>query len=854
MITLFVASPLPYLFVQVLARLGYFPVTILGFDTTTVLDCIVLLITASVWLVHVIRLRLTFFIYLGNYWMTVFASVSSIMLMACLLGLTCGWDVLRSVLICVQCGQFCVPPFSRSNPAYSKAEREKIMKCPEVSLFELLQQGYFLCKLVPIGEDPHFTIGYSNKKGKEMLSTLGLTFTEFCTKLTEIEPPHRTLRDIIEKVLTDENVLSGACTKTWLRPTSKNNTQAGSVSESPFSNFRGRIVKLNKHNVMVVISEQNVASSLFLTEKLVSTVLCTLSHELRTLLNGIVGNLELLSGGVSKKGQYRVCYQIATGSSHSLANKLNDLFDYLQLQNKEFKLHYGEVILDEALQEIDYCCKWLAKQRQISLSIRKVRPLPRTIIGDKARIVQIILNMLIKAIEYTDYAGRVELLVKRANRWKIKFKVRSYGQGMYHKLRQHIKAMEQRQKESKKVKKGVTENLEVLNLQICQLICKEMGTNLVVKTVADKYVQLGFEVRDGFPSTKENSPEKDRRYSHALDKTPKGEMNEGGLSARGEISKALFSKTLYNVPSLSTAGGSNDIIPPQSKPSVLRVSADDMSSPEREIPSELPYMKRVSLPTSPSKHHLPLGEWSKLSKTSSSGSFLLRRVPPAHPETVPKKSPPLAHASNSSPRKKQRRTTMATPCTAYAVRPNGCVDDVDMCRAIIADDNTLNRYVLKSLLKRHKLNSIEAGDGKEAVQLIQRYIKTNTLYELTLIFMDLQMPVMNGIEAVVTIRKMCEEARLSVPTIIGVSSDPLEEDRKRFIQAGLTEFISKPITEQKIGGVLAKYWKKYKVKQRKQVYILSIDIQVKVQQHSPCTQHMHYRNNKLGLNAKFLWS
>ena len=132
-------------------------------------------------------------------------------------------------------------------------------------------------------------------------------------------------------------------------------------------------------------------------------------------------------------------------------------------------------------------------------------------------------------------------------------------------------------------------------------------------------------------------------------------------------------------------------------------------------------------------------------------------------------------------------------------------DDVERCHILIVDDNTTNRFVLKALLKKHSYNSIEAKDGKDAVTIIEKYVKAKSVDELMLIFMDLQMPNMNGIQATKEIINLCTADGITPPPIIGVSSDPSEEDRAKFFNAGIQEFISKPIDRQKISYIIDKY-------------------------------------------------
>ena len=168
---------------------------------------------------------------------------------------------------------------------------------------------------------------------------------------------------------------------------------------------------------------------------------------------------------------------------------------------------------------------------------------------------------------------------------------------------------------------------------------------------------------------------------------------------------------------------------------------------------------------------------------------------------------------NSKRRERKRRTTTQVNPEGFfrfKVNQKKSIDDFGSSSVLIADDNMTNRFVLKSLLKKCGYNSIDAQDGADAVNIVKRYIENSTMKNLLLIFMDLQMPVMNGIEATRAIYNLCTNSGLNPPPIIGVSSDILEEDRAKFLESGIIEFINKPLDRAKIITVMKTYDRKYK--------------------------------------------
>ena len=124
---------------------------------------------------------------------------------------------------------------------------------------------------------------------------------------------------------------------------------------------------------------------------------------------------------------------------------------------------------------------------------------------------------------------------------------------------------------------------------------------------------------------------------------------------------------------------------------------------------------------------------------------------------------------------------------------------------LVVDDDAINRRILRELLKRLGYKSIEAKDGGEAITLIEGYIKSKMLYEVQMIFMDLQMPILNGIMATGRIMELSKKANQAPPPIIGVTADPIESDKRNFLKAGLKQILSKPVDSKKLRTTIQKY-------------------------------------------------
>ena len=119
---------------------------------------------------------------------------------------------------------------------------------------------------------------------------------------------------------------------------------------------------------------------------------------------------------------------------------------------------------------------------------------------------------------------------------------------------------------------------------------------------------------------------------------------------------------------------------------------------------------------------------------------------------------------------------------------------------LIVEDEDINRVVISNLLKHPKVNITFAENGKEAIEIFK-------LKKFDLIFMDVSMPVMDGITATKLIRKLELEALLKPTPIICLTAHAMQSDKERFIECGMDDYLSKPLQKTKLVEVTSKWIK-----------------------------------------------
>ncbi|MDY3730098.1 MAG: response regulator [Candidatus Choladocola sp.] len=129
----------------------------------------------------------------------------------------------------------------------------------------------------------------------------------------------------------------------------------------------------------------------------------------------------------------------------------------------------------------------------------------------------------------------------------------------------------------------------------------------------------------------------------------------------------------------------------------------------------------------------------------------------------------------------------------------GNLETLEGMRVLLVDDNELNREIMKEILVDHGLIVEEADNGREAVAAVK--VKEPGYYHF--ILMDIEMPVMDGCEAAMRIRKLPNRMRANVP-IIALTANACSENRERANRVGMDDFLAKPVNSARLLGSLAR--------------------------------------------------
>ena len=677
-------------------------------------------------------------------------------------------------------------------------------------LFDALDQGYFVLNLEGKLID-------ANTKAINLMSNLQMKFTDISKKMVNEKNNANTLETMI-KLLSNKSYKGNVFNVNLvLNPIDKNNM---SPRLGSFSYYKAKIYRLGIASILLIIKEKASLSSYKIVEKVGKILNITLSHELKTLLNAVIGNLTLLEDGINN--EHKVYYHLALTSSHILSSRLNDMFDYIQMQEGTFKLHISEFLLEKLIMEIKNIYQSISKQKHLNFNTIIDPDVPNYILSDRLRIMQILLNLLAKTIEYTDY-GTIILQVSMKDDSLIHFKVISDGIGMHYKLMTYINPQTMNSIGNTYKDNDnplyVTENMGEMYLGISQMICQKMGTSLIVNKTKKKESQFSFILPDallekdgvqrrfglGFTEFNEGNKKKKIRKNVSL-----SDINEQNNNGENDI--CLLTSNRRNIK--RRVSKLFRILPIKKESEIDFFDAD--------IPLESPINKRHTVRNyKMNPKAMPVFDTEIKDSEISLLKFELiqKNRRKSHAQGYPQNSFGTTSSMFLSRIRQNSARRIEVIKLQSILNNKKSVDGFSLYNILVVDDNMMNRFVLKSILKKCGYNSIEAQNGIDAVNMIKSYLNSGTLRELLLVFMDLQMPIMNGIESTQMILSLCSNTGVNPPPIIGVSSDYSEEDRYKFEQSGIKEFVSKPLDKDKVDIILNTYIKKVAQKSRLFNYI-----------------------------------
>ncbi|MBX3169645.1 MAG: response regulator [Candidatus Eremiobacteraeota bacterium] len=466
-----------------------------------------------------------------------------------------------------------------------------------------------------------------------------------------------------------------------------------------------------------------------------SDFLARMSHEIRTPMNGIlgmVGHLRKTSGLTSQQKEYA---DLVHQSANNLLVILNDVLDFSKIEADALtieELPYSPAeLVPQALAPFVTRCA----ERQVALW-GKVGEIPEQMVGDSARVLQVLLNLISNAVKFTE-AGSVRLEAESDQDW-LTFRVSDTGCGIAPESLSEVFEPFTQANTSIHRRFGGTG----LGLAICQRLVAKMGGSLEMASQPGQgtVCTLKLPLNEARGSLRAPRPV----VSHCcVVLAPQASYREAVLDALRRMDVQVYEGDLQGqadfwlVDPLCLGNAEKLHLWLKDLPSTTRVAL----LPGLDL--EDPRVVRVAAPLT------TLSLWSALQ--------------PVEPAPLVQEDPGVMVRHGMT--------------------------------ALLAEDNPIGQTVMRLLLEeRHfKVSCVE--DGQDAVEKAREE-------NFDVIFMDVQMPRMDGLEATRLIRQMEEDLGRSQTIIVALTAQAFEQDRKLCLDAGMNEFLAKPIVAPELERIL----------------------------------------------------
>mgnify|MGYP001579620732 CR=1 FL=1 len=537
------------------------------------------------------------------------------------------------------------------------------------------------------------------------------------------------------------------------------NEMQGSIDQATID-LRESLEQFEIQNVELSIAKKKAQEA----NKIKSEFLANMSHELRTPLNGVIGfTRQVLKTPLSDP--QRDYLQTIDRSANNLLTIINDILDFSKLDAGKMVIESIPFSFREAIEDTLVLLAPSAHKKNIELSINIAASIPDSLLGDAMRIKQIMSNLVSNAIKFTQQGSVVIDITHKditAKNAAIKITVTDTGIGMNNEQQQTIfKAFAQADQSITRLYGGTG-----LGLVICKRLAYEMKGSIGFSSNANQGSTFWFDFECGVNSLPLNNTLNSQHLANksilyfephnhtraaTCDILTSWQMQVTCVNSLVQLKHAITEKTAHDGNSFEYAliGHNN--------------TATALSELKKIIAQITPYISKIHLAinsNSPSLQDalISSGALSCLSKPVTANKLNFALLAKQHNQLITNKK--------------------ILPIKVLAV-----------------DDNEANLKLINTLLLEQVADVTLANDGMKALELCKHET-------FSLIFMDIQMPIMDGISALKAIRN--ETFNRNTP-IIAVTAHALNGEKEKLQQLGFNAYLTKPIDETMLSHIIYEY-------------------------------------------------
>jgi len=500
-----------------------------------------------------------------------------------------------------------------------------------------------------------------------------------------------------------------------------------------------------------------------------SLFLANMSHEIRTPLNGIIGFTKFLKS-TSLSIEQDEFVHIIRKSSEDLLSIINDILDISKIENGNLELE--EVFFNpmEEFENVIEAYAANASKKDIDFALWIDPHLSSNLLrSDPGKIKQVLINLISNALKFTEKKGTIDVLIEEVDSTEdevsIKFSVKDTGIGISEENKSKVFEAFTQADSSTSRKYGGTG----LGLTISSSLVNALGGALILESTVGKGTTFSFILTLARKNIQRDNKKRAMKMAiyapYDVQKKDSDHYLEDYLYAYKHLSMTRF-KTFEDC-----MDASDELF------DVLYIHYDNINQKEfQRIVRCHRSHSTIVLVVKLNKHH----EVKELNLDFTQVMY--------EPITFSKveKSLRLLNTKEEKNKKMNHRIVKKEKEKLF-----------QNIHALIVEDNPINQKMIQHTLKNMGITSECTNNGQEG---LDAYILKSKSYDI--VFMDIQMPILNGIDATKKILEYEQKEGLEHTPIVAVTANALKGDREQFLSEGMDEYISKPINLEKFISVL----------------------------------------------------
>jgi len=506
-----------------------------------------------------------------------------------------------------------------------------------------------------------------------------------------------------------------------------------------------------------------------------SSFLANMSHEIRTPMNAIIGMLHLARQTELNKTQDNYLKKI-DAASNSLLGIINDILDFSKVEAGELSMESIEFDLSMVLDDLSNLIGLKIQQKGLEFIFQIDPKIPEALVGDPLRLSQVLVNLTNNALKFTE-KGEVKLSVnviaQDDRKVRLNFEVSDTGIGMTDATLQRLfKPFSQADSSTTRQFGGTG-----LGLAICKRLVEQMRGSIKVTSHIDRGSSFSFTVEFDYHTHASPELSKAKLIAPGDKRVLVVVENESHKLALQAMLRALGYRT-------ATANGFESCVGIVSAATKLDKAFDALLIEHKIVEQHDEELNKL-VKAYPAKTILLLGAATDTDQVNTltvhADDTLYKPVTPSSLLdsllTLFVGTGARQYGKNQS-----QKSKILSRSSDKKKRLQRDISKLQNRKILVVEDNIINQEVMSEILKQAKLNVDIAFNGLEAIKKIGKY-----RYDAVL--MDIQMPEMDGYQAARKIRSQYGE---ELP-IIAMTANAMGGDREKCLDAGMNDYVSKPI-------------------------------------------------------------